>query len=90
MTKSDWANITRPHYPMPPDVRNALESRGLMDKYLLRPPYQQNDYIGWISRAKRAEARQKRLKQMLDELQKGDVYMRMKWNSDPRLTKRMQ
>ncbi len=51
-----------------------------MDRYLLRSPYQQNDYIGWISRSKRAETRQKRLNQMLDELQKENVYMRMKWN----------
>jgi len=46
MAKQDWPKIQRSHYPMPADVREALESRGLMDKYLLRPPYQQNDYIG--------------------------------------------
>lgn len=80
MSQQDWSNITRPHYPIPLDVHEALESRGLMDRYNLRPPYQQNDYIGWISRAKRVETRQKRLNQMLDELQKGNVYMRMKWN----------
>lgn len=79
MPKQDWSKIQRPHYPMPADVRQALESRGLMDRYRLRPPYQQNDYIGWITRAKRAETRQKRLDQMLDELQTGNVYMRMKW-----------
>lgn len=56
---------------MPADEREALENRGLMDRYRQRSPYQQKDYIGWINRAKRAETRQKRLKQMLDELEKG-------------------
>ena len=50
-----------------------------MDAYLSRPAYQQNDYIGWITRAKRAATRDKRLNQMLDELEHGGVYMRMKW-----------
>jgi uncharacterized protein YdeI (YjbR/CyaY-like superfamily) len=65
---------------MPGFIRDALNTRGLMDAYLARPPYQQNDYIGWINRAIRVETRQKRLNQMLDELEKGGVYMRMKWN----------
>jgi len=50
-----------------------------MERYYERPPYQQNDYIGWITRAKREETKQKRLNQMLDELEKGDVYMKMAW-----------
>lgn len=48
-----------------------------MATYEERPAYQQNDYVGWISRAKKAETRQKRLDQMLDELRKGGVYMKM-------------
>lgn len=82
MAEQDWSKLQRPHHPMPDDVREALEGRGLMDKYRLRPPYQQNDYVGWISRAKRPETRQKRLRQMLDELDKGGVYMKMKWDPD--------
>ena len=39
-----------------------------MDAYRARPPYQQNDYIGWISRAKKDETKQKRLAQMLENL----------------------
>jgi hypothetical protein len=31
---------------MPNFFRDALIARGLMDSYLTRPPYQQNDYIG--------------------------------------------
>jgi len=48
--------------------------------YQSRPAYQQNDYIGWINRAKRQETKEKRLHQMLDELEQGDVYMRMAWS----------
>jgi uncharacterized protein YdeI (YjbR/CyaY-like superfamily) len=51
-----------------------------MDAYHARPPYQQNDYIGWITRAKQAATKQKRLDQMLGELESGGVYMNMKWN----------
>jgi len=64
---------------MPTFLRVALNGRGLMDAYRARPPYQQNDYIGWIMRAKLETTRQKRLNQMLDELEKGGVYMKMKW-----------
>ena len=71
--------LKRPRYAMPEFVREALEARGLMDLYSQRPPYQRNDYIGWITRAKREETQQKRLNQMLDELEKGDVYMKMAW-----------
>ncbi|HSH04861.1 MAG TPA: YdeI/OmpD-associated family protein, partial [Anaerolineae bacterium] len=38
---------------------------------------QQNDYLGWINRAKRPATKQKRLNQMLDELEQGGVYMKM-------------
>ena len=69
----------RPRYPMPTDVRRALEAANLMAAYDARPPYQRNDYIGWIDRAKRPETRTKRLEQMLAELEKGDVYMKMEW-----------
>ena len=48
-----------------------------MDDYRNRPPYQQNDYLGWISQAKRKETQEKRLHQMLDELEAGGIYMNM-------------
>jgi uncharacterized protein YdeI (YjbR/CyaY-like superfamily) len=66
---------------MPEDVGALLRERGLAQAYNARPAYQQNDYIGWIGRAKRPETRQKRVDQMLEELQAGGVYMRMKWNA---------
>jgi len=71
----------RPRYEMPDFIQTALHKRKLMDAYLERPPYQRNDYIGWITRARLTATRQKRLKQMLDELTKGNVYMKMKWNA---------
>ncbi|MDX1608421.1 MAG: YdeI/OmpD-associated family protein [Candidatus Spechtbacterales bacterium] len=77
----DNSNLKRPIHPMPDFVKKALKESGLEDAYKERPPYQRNDYVGWISRAKREETKQKRLKQMLDELKKGNVYMNMKWNS---------
>ena len=71
--------MKRPRYPIPADMAEALERHGVLEAYLARPRYQQNDYIGWINRAKRPETRAKRLGQMLDELAKGDVYMKMAW-----------
>jgi uncharacterized protein YdeI (YjbR/CyaY-like superfamily) len=67
--------------PMPDDVRQALEARGLVNAYEGRPPFQRNDYLGWITRARKPETRQKRLAQMLDELEDGDIYMKMRWNA---------
>jgi uncharacterized protein YdeI (YjbR/CyaY-like superfamily) len=72
--------LKRPIYPMPEEVREALERRGLMAAYEARPDYQRNDYLGWILHAKREETTQKRLSQMLDELEKGGVYMNMAWH----------
>ena len=67
----------RPRYPMPRFVVDALEREKLMQAYRSRPPYQQNDYVGWITRAKREDTTQRRLEQMLDELESGDLYMKM-------------
>lgn len=69
--------LTRDLNPMPDDVRAEIEARGLMAAYRARPAYQQNDYLGWIARAKRPATRAKRFEQMLDELERGDAYMNM-------------
>ena len=69
---------------MPTFVREALETRGLTAAYAARPPYQRNDYLGWIARAKLPATQQKRLAQMLDALKRGDVYMKMAWKGTPR------
>ena len=71
------SRLKRPLKLMPPFIRRALLSRGLMKAYQARPAYQRNDYLSWIMRAKRGETRQKRLSQTLDELKRGDRYMNM-------------
>jgi hypothetical protein len=75
---TDYSHLKRPRYAMPDFVKRALEERGLMAAYKERPAYQQNDYIGWIFRAIRQETKEKRLLQMLNELEAGGVYMKMK------------
>jgi uncharacterized protein YdeI (YjbR/CyaY-like superfamily) len=64
---------------MPAYIRDALNERRLMAAYHARPDYQQNDYIGWITGAKREATKEKRLAQMLEELEGGKLYMNMKW-----------
>ena len=76
----DMSNLQRRIQPMPDSVRAALEDAGLLDEYLERPPYQRNDYLSWITRAKRQDTRDRRLAQLLDELRRGDVYMKMEWH----------
>ena len=62
---------------MPDFVAQALSERGLLAAYQARPAYQQNDYLGWIIQAKRQETKEKRLNQMLSELEAGGIYMNM-------------
>jgi uncharacterized protein YdeI (YjbR/CyaY-like superfamily) len=73
------STLKRPKNLMPLFARDALNGRGLMDAYLARPAYQQNDYLGWIARAKLEATKTKRLNQMLDELEGGKLYMNMTW-----------
>jgi uncharacterized protein YdeI (YjbR/CyaY-like superfamily) len=74
------SGLKRQRYPMPDFIKAALVEQNLLQAYLSRPAYQQNDYIGWITRARRAETRHKRLAQMLDELTSGDLYMKMQYS----------
>jgi len=74
---TDNSNLKRERHPMPSFVKKALVEKKLLGDYQARPPYQQNDYIGWITQAKRDETKQKRLEQMLNELRTGGVYMKM-------------
>ena len=73
----DFSKLKRPRHPMPGFVKEALKRKGLMDAYKKRPAYQQNDYLGWINEARLKETKMKRFYQMLDELEKGGVYMNM-------------
>ena len=74
---TDYSKLQRDRHPMPSFVKVALEEHALMQDYLDRPAYQQNDYIGWINQAKQDATKQKRLNQMLAELKQGGVYMKM-------------
>ncbi|TVR00811.1 MAG: hypothetical protein EA399_03790 [Desulfovibrionales bacterium] len=76
--QDDMSNLTREQQSMPGFVKRALLERGLMGAYDGRPPYQRNDYLLWIKSAKRQETKEKRLDQMLDELEAGGIYMNMR------------
>lgn len=69
----------RKRYAVPTSVKTVLVQSGLMSAYKERPPYQRNDYLMWIGHAKQEITKRRRLDQMLAELKKGDVYMKMKW-----------
>jgi uncharacterized protein YdeI (YjbR/CyaY-like superfamily) len=75
------SRMQRERYPMPDFIREALAAKKLTAAYDVRPPYQRNDYIGWITRAKLPATQQKRLDQMLDELERGDAYMKMAYRA---------
>jgi uncharacterized protein YdhG (YjbR/CyaY superfamily) len=80
--KSTVAQPTaRERHEIPDFITAALEQDNLWECYLTRPPYQQNDYIGWIICGKREETRKKRLMQMIEELRSGDAYMGMAYNA---------
>jgi uncharacterized protein YdhG (YjbR/CyaY superfamily) len=80
----DTSRMTRKVYDIPGYIAAALDESMLWERYRERPPYQRNDYIGWITRGKREETRQKRLAQMLDELQAGGAYMGMAYSVKPK------
>lgn len=78
--EQDFGRLSRPIQEMSENVRLALEEHRLMEAYRRRPAYQRNDYLLWINQAKREETKQRRLKQMLQELAAGDRYMKMQWH----------
>lgn len=75
------AKLKRPIQPMPKFVIEALKKEGLEKAYENRPPYQRNDYLGWINNAKKIETKERRLSIMLSELRQGFGYMGMDWNA---------
>ncbi len=77
----DSSRLKREINPMPPDIEARLNQENLMEAYRKRPPYQRNDYLGWILRAKRPETREKRITQMIEELRGGNKYMDMNYNA---------
>jgi len=70
--------------PMPGNVRAALEKRNLMAAYIERPEYQKADYLKWIALAAGPAAKQQRLDQMIEELEKGNVFRGEPWTPAPK------
>lgn len=81
MTRWIVSRLKRKIYPMLEDIEERLIRENLMDAYRRRPAYQQNDYPGWILKAKRLETREKRISQMIEELTSGDEYMGMDYRA---------
>ena len=71
--------LKRPIQPMPGDVAARLAETGLRAAYDARPPYQRNDWLAWIARARRPDTRERRIASMLAELKQGHGYMGMDW-----------
>lgn len=77
ITQPKIAPKPKPKHQMSEFILSGLEQSGLVEDYYARPEYQQNDYIGWIESAKQQATKEKRLGQMLEELEVGGVYMKM-------------
>ncbi len=77
MSRSQFPNNAAP--PMPGNVRSALAKRKLADAYDARPLYQQHEYLKWIALAAGPAQKQKRLDQMLEELEKGGMFKGETW-----------
>jgi len=73
--------------PMPGNVKAALTKRTLMDAFRARPDYQQNDYLKWIATAAGPQAKDKRLTQMLEELEKGGLFKGEPWTPPAPVTR---
>ena len=79
MPNAKMPSLKRAVHEIPKYVATALHEHNLKKDYDSRPPYQRNDYIGWITRAKLDATRQKRLNQMLSELKGKKIYMNMQY-----------
>ena len=82
MTTAKKSELKRPLNRMPAWIRQAIVDARLMEQYRSRPPYQRNDYLGWIIAPKLESTRVRHLEQMLSELQSGDCYMNMPWGRE--------
>ncbi len=83
MPAAKKSTLKRAVHPMPDFIAAALREHQVIDAYEARPPYQRNDYVGWITRAKLEATQQKRLAQMLAELKGGTLYMNMPYKPKP-------
>lgn len=66
-------------FELPKGYEDLLTEKGLSDEFRNRPYYQQSGWIRWIESAKQSETKKRRIKQMLDELEAGNLYMKMPW-----------
>lgn len=60
---------------MPADIRMHLAERNLTDAFRRRPEDQKQSYLAWIEDTRFSILRTRRIRQMLDELERGDLYM---------------
>ena len=74
--KRNLSSLTRKIQPIQQFIKDALEKNKVSEKYLEHPHYQQNDYIGWITKVKQEKTRSKRLNQMLKKLRNSNKYMK--------------
>jgi hypothetical protein len=79
MSRTKFPNKTP--QPMPGNVRGALAKRKLTETYEERPQYQQQEYLKWIAAAAGPTEKQKRLDQMLEEIEKGGVFKGEPWTA---------
>lgn len=63
--------------PVPPVIRARLKKEGLEPRFQALAFSYRRGYLGWITGAKLEATRTQRIRQMLDELRGGRVYMKM-------------
>jgi hypothetical protein len=66
-------------FDLPKDYEDLLRENGVLDAYQKRPYYQQSGWIRWMDSAKQESTKERRQRQMIDELKAGNVYMKMPW-----------
>ncbi len=77
MSRTQFPNKAK--QPMPGNVKGALAKRKLMEAYEGRPDFQQAEYLKWIALANGPTAKQQRIDQMLEELEKGGLFKGEAW-----------
>jgi hypothetical protein len=77
MSRTKFPNKTP--QPMPGNERGALANRKHTDTNDDRPHEKQQEYLKWIAAAAGPTEKQKRLDQMLEEIEKGGVFKGEPW-----------
>ena len=58
-------------HKVPDDLRKSLSSKDVMDRWNNLTPLGRNEYICWITSAKKPETRVKRINWMKEDIKKG-------------------